>query len=106
MKTTDNTTDVRMCIQGKETTLFVDAVLPACDWSRIILVFEALSSACEKHPTWPTDPMHALAMLAEELGKLTREVLQATYEPEKGATLESITREKRHRPPRWRCGFF
>lgn len=39
--------------------------------------------AQEMHPEWPTDPLHALAILGEEFGELTQSVLQATYEQEK-----------------------
>lgn len=35
------------------------------------------------YPTWPTDPLHALAVLGEEYGELTKAVLQRTYEPNK-----------------------
>ncbi len=34
-------------------------------------------------PTWPTDPLHALAVLGEEYGELNKAVLQSVYEPEK-----------------------
>jgi NTP pyrophosphatase (non-canonical NTP hydrolase) len=44
----------------------------------------ALERASTKHPLWPTDPIHAAAILAEEVGELQREVLQLTYEPAKG----------------------
>lgn len=36
-----------------------------------------------KFPTWPTDPLHALAVLGEEFGELTKAALQVTYEPGK-----------------------
>lgn len=39
--------------------------------------------ATHKFPTWPTDPLHALAVLGEEFGELTKEMLQLTYEPHK-----------------------
>ena len=32
------------------------------------------------HPEWPSDPMHALAILGEEYGELVQAVLQTTYE--------------------------
>lgn len=34
-------------------------------------------------PTWPTDPMHAVGVLGEEFGELTKAVVQAIYEPHK-----------------------
>lgn len=42
-----------------------------------------LDKAVQKFPTWPTDPIHALNVLAEEFGELSKEVLQLTYEPDK-----------------------
>lgn len=42
-----------------------------------------LSLAMRKFPTWPSDPLHALAVLGEEFGELTKAVLQETYEPHK-----------------------
>lgn len=42
-----------------------------------------VSRATVKFPTWPTDPLHALAVLGEEFGELTKAMLQLTYEPHK-----------------------
>lgn len=39
--------------------------------------------ATTKFPTWPTDPLHALAVLGEEFGELNKAMLQLTYEPHK-----------------------
>lgn len=39
--------------------------------------------AVAKFPTWPTDPLHALPILGEEFGELTKATLQLTYEPGK-----------------------
>lgn len=46
-------------------------------------VIRELDRATKKFPTWPTDPLHALAVLGEEFGELTKATLQLTYEPEK-----------------------
>lgn len=46
-------------------------------------VLAELERAMRKFPTWPTDPLHALAVLGEEFGELTKDVLQLTYEPHK-----------------------
>lgn len=46
-------------------------------------IIEELNKATLKFPQWPTDPLHALAILGEEFGELTKEVLQMTYEPHK-----------------------
>lgn len=46
-------------------------------------VMAEVFKATTKFPTWPTDPLHALAVLGEEFGELTQAVLQSTYEPHK-----------------------
>ncbi|MEL6931434.1 MAG: hypothetical protein AAFO95_22845 [Cyanobacteria bacterium J06600_6] len=47
-------------------------------------VFESivreLMRAETKHPDWPTDPIHAGAIVSEEAGELIRECLQISYE--------------------------
>jgi hypothetical protein len=48
--------------------------------------------ATTKFPTWPVDPLHALAVLGEEFGELTKEVVQLTYEPNK-SSLEKVREE-------------
>lgn len=42
-----------------------------------------VARAVAKFPTWPTDPLHALAVLGEEFGELTKAMVQFTYEPHK-----------------------
>lgn len=54
-------------------------------------VLHELKRAQDKHPTWPTDPLHAVAILGEELGELTQAVLQATYEPHKSTPADVRT---------------
>lgn len=44
--------------------------------------------AIAKFPTWPTDPLHALAVLGEEYGELNKAMLQLTYEPGKATTAD------------------
>lgn len=46
-------------------------------------VMAELDKAVSKFPVYPTDPIHALAILGEEYGELNKAVLQYTYEPEK-----------------------
>ena len=46
-------------------------------------IFAEIERAIRKFPTWPTDPLHALAVLGEEFGELTKAVLQSAYEPHK-----------------------
>lgn len=48
-------------------------------------VFDEVRRATVKFPTWPTDPLHAVAVLGEEFGELTKAVLQSTYEPHKSS---------------------
>lgn len=58
-------------------------------------VIKEASRAMSKFPTWPTDPIHALAVLGEEFGELTKEVVQLAYEPHK-SSLESVRTEAIH----------
>lgn len=51
-----------------------------------------LIKAQRKFPTWPVDPLHAVAVLGEEFGELTKAVLQHTYEPDK-ASLDDVRGE-------------
>lgn len=51
-----------------------------------------VARATAKFPTWPTDPLHALAVLGEEYGELTKAMLQLTYEPHK-TTPEEVRTE-------------
>lgn len=44
-------------------------------------VLAEVTRAIKKFPTWPTDPLHAVAVLGEEFGELTKAVLQSVYEP-------------------------
>lgn len=47
-----------------------------------------LSRAMIRFPTWPTDPLHALAVLGEEFGELNKAILQLTYEPHKSSAAD------------------
>lgn len=58
----------------------------------LMQICEELTRAQKKFPTWPTDPIHAVAVIAEELGELTKALLEFTYEPGK-ADPEAIERE-------------
>ena len=49
-------------------------------------VMAELEKAIRKFPTWPTDPLHALGVLNEEIGELNKAVLQQVYEPSKNPT--------------------
>lgn len=56
-------------------------------------ILKEFSRACEKFPSWPSDPLHALAVLGEEYGELDKAVLQFMYEPNKGVTISDIKEE-------------
>ncbi len=43
------------------------------------LIFEELRKAENKYPGWPTDPVHAGAILAEESGELIQAILDFYY---------------------------
>lgn len=46
-------------------------------------IFEEIKRASGIFPEWPTDPLHAIAIVGEEFGELTKDMLQMTYEPHK-----------------------
>jgi NTP pyrophosphatase (non-canonical NTP hydrolase) len=56
-------------------------------------VMAEVERATATFPTWPTDPLHALAVLGEEFGELTKAMLQYTYEPHKNVTRMDIREE-------------
>jgi hypothetical protein len=51
--------------------------------SIVLEVLDELRRAIAKFPTWPTDPLHAIGVLNEEVGELNKAVLQQVYEPHK-----------------------
>lgn len=55
-------------------------------------ITEELINAVVKFPEYPTDPLHALAILGEEYGEINKAVLQSTYEPHK-TNLEEVKME-------------
>jgi NTP pyrophosphatase (non-canonical NTP hydrolase) len=55
-------------------------------------VVAEVARATGKFPGWPTDPLHALAILGEEFGELTQAMLQRVYEPHK-ATADDVRTE-------------
>lgn len=52
-------------------------------------VLAEVTRAIKKFPTWPTDPLHAVAVLGEEFGELTKAVLQSVYEPHKSTPADA-----------------
>ena len=55
-------------------------------------VLDELQRAVIKFPQWPTDPLHAMGIVAEEVGELAKEVLQFVYKPHKSSR-EAIHKE-------------
>jgi hypothetical protein len=55
------------------------------DLTKIIVrdILDELENAMNTYPSWPDDPLHALAVLGEEYGELTKAMLELTYEPHK-----------------------
>lgn len=51
-------------------------------------VLAELNRAMTRYPTWPTDPLHALAVFGEEYGELNKAMLQLVYEPHKTSPAE------------------
>lgn len=68
-----------------------DQRIQALQRANVPVLVEILT-AMAKYPTWPTDPLHAVAVLGEEFGELTKAVLQHTYEPQK-ASLRDVRDE-------------
>jgi hypothetical protein len=64
----------------------MEAKLARVSRAGVLSVLAELDRARAKFPTWPTDPLHALAVLGEEYGELTRAVLQRCYGDEGRAT--------------------
>jgi len=55
-------------------------------------VLNEVGRATKKFPTWPTDPLHAFAVLGEEVGELQKAILQTVYEPHK-STKDDVRKE-------------
>lgn len=55
-------------------------------------VLAELTRARRKFPEWSTDPLHAFAVLNEEVGELQKAILEATYEFPK-STREDVRAE-------------
>lgn len=55
-------------------------------------VLREIERAMDKFPTWPTDPIHAAAVVGEEFGELMKTVVEHTYEPNK-STRDDVRKE-------------
>ena len=47
--------------------------------SQMNLIYKEYEAAVKKHPQWPSDPIHAAAILNEESGELTQACLDYVY---------------------------
>ena len=77
---------------NKEVAIMENSDMSLQDINVIGQITDEVARATDKFPTWPTDPLHALAVLGEEYGELTKAMLQLTYEPHK-TTLEEVRME-------------
>ena len=77
-------------LNDDDTTLAPDCYPPASDYWESAIAAE-LVRAKRKFPQWPTDPVHAAAIVSEEAGELVRAVNEACYEPHKGGFGAAIT---------------
>lgn len=80
--------DPRTLREPSEGEKLLDEIKAAIGQSRSADDWEAriqaeLARAKRKFPNWPTDPVHAAAIVSEEAGELTRAVNEACYEPHK-----------------------
>lgn len=53
-------------------------------------ILQELDRALEKFPGWPSDPIHAAAIIGEEYGELTKALVELLYEPDKGVSLDDV----------------
>ena len=51
-------------------------------------VLAIVKAAATKFPTWPDDPLHAMAIVGEEFGEAMMSCLQCVYEPHKSNPVE------------------
>lgn len=58
----------------------------------MVEVSDEIDRAMFKFPLFPTDPLHALAVLGGKYGELNKAVLQGVYQPDK-VTPEQIREE-------------
>lgn len=53
-----------------------------------LFIHAEVARALRKFPEWPTDPLHAVAVLNEEVGELNKALLQRAYEPHKSSAAD------------------
>jgi hypothetical protein len=59
---------------------------------------DELDRATTKFPGWPSDPLHAVGVVNEEVGELNRAILQAVYELDKYPDANAEVREEAIQP--------
>lgn len=66
--------------------------LAAMDVGAVYPILEELERAETKHPAWPSDPIHAAAVVQEECGEMVKAAVQYVYEggEEKALLVEAI----------------
>lgn len=72
----------RAVVNGAASVSALRASVPSAGVNEVLA---EVYRATDKFPTWPTDPLHAVAVLGEEYGELNKAVLQAVYEPHKSS---------------------
>jgi NTP pyrophosphatase (non-canonical NTP hydrolase) len=70
-------------VHGEDYDALADSIAHLNLYEIELAVLSELAEARKKYPTWPTDPLHAHAVLGEECGELLKAILQTTYEPHK-----------------------
>jgi RecA-family ATPase len=80
---------------GKEMTFGIEKQLDTIeDQKEIDAVWQLrveLARAEHKHPIWPADPIHQVAIMVEEAGEAMRAVLRLVYK--EGGTVEELRKE-------------
>jgi hypothetical protein len=65
--------------------------MSAADWELIVRQVDIETIAAEKkHPLWPDDLIHGVAIVCEESGEAIRAALQCQYE---GGEIDDVRRE-------------
>ena len=59
-------------------------------YAAVDAMLQELERAKAKHPVWPTDIVHQVAIMVEEAGEALRAVLNSAYE---GGNIEEVRRE-------------
>ena len=63
------------------------------EYAAVDAMLKELERAKSKHPTWPTDIVHQVAIMVEEAGEAMRATLNYVYE---GGSIEAVRKELEH----------